>query len=125
MMPPSPRLFARSTRTTYFSDTTIISDQKIADSASQYVRLGERDAVRRRERLLDGVQGTGADVAVDDAKREQRQCGGRLRGLSAGGGGCVKAGSSERSHGRAAYAHVAAAVHGEAILYAFFTRSLR
>ena len=31
-MPPSPRLFARRTSTTYLSDTTIISDQKIADT---------------------------------------------------------------------------------------------
>ena len=32
MMPPSPRLFARSTSITYLSDTTIISAQKIADT---------------------------------------------------------------------------------------------
>jgi hypothetical protein len=32
MMPPSPRLSARSTRTTYFSETTIISAQKIAEA---------------------------------------------------------------------------------------------
>jgi len=32
MMPPSPRLSARMMSTTYFSDTTIISAQKIVDS---------------------------------------------------------------------------------------------
>ena len=32
MMPPSPRLLARSTRVTYLSETTIISVQKIADT---------------------------------------------------------------------------------------------
>ncbi len=31
MMPPSPRLSARMISITYFSDTTIISDQKISD----------------------------------------------------------------------------------------------
>ena len=31
MMPPSPRLSARMISITYFSDTTIISDQKIVD----------------------------------------------------------------------------------------------
>ncbi len=33
MMPPSPLLSARITNSTYFSDTTTISDQKISDSA--------------------------------------------------------------------------------------------
>ena len=32
MMPPSPRLLARSTSVTYFSETTIIRIQKIVDS---------------------------------------------------------------------------------------------
>ena len=32
MMPPSPRLLARSTSVTYLSETTIISAQKIADT---------------------------------------------------------------------------------------------
>ena len=32
MMPPSPRLVARSTSATYLSETTIISAQKIADT---------------------------------------------------------------------------------------------
>ena len=32
MMPPSPRLLARSTSVTYLSETTIISVQKIADT---------------------------------------------------------------------------------------------
>ena len=32
MMPPSPRLLARSTRVTYLSETTIISDQKIVET---------------------------------------------------------------------------------------------
>ena len=32
MMPPSPRLLARSTSVTYLSDTTIISAQKIAET---------------------------------------------------------------------------------------------
>jgi hypothetical protein len=31
MMPPSPRLLARMTSVTYFSDTTTISAQKIAE----------------------------------------------------------------------------------------------
>ena len=31
MMPPSPRLSARMMSTTYFSDTTTISDQNISD----------------------------------------------------------------------------------------------
>ena len=38
MMPPSPRLSARRISITYFSDTTIISAQKIADSAAEDVR---------------------------------------------------------------------------------------
>jgi hypothetical protein len=32
MMPPSPLLSARITKVTYFSDTTISSDQKISES---------------------------------------------------------------------------------------------
>ena len=32
MMPPSPRLLARSTSVTYLSETTIISAQKIAET---------------------------------------------------------------------------------------------
>ena len=32
MVPPSPRLSARMTSTTYLSETTIISTQRIADS---------------------------------------------------------------------------------------------
>ncbi len=32
MMPPSPRLLARSTSVTYLSETMIISDQKIVET---------------------------------------------------------------------------------------------
>ncbi len=37
MMPPSPRLSARMMRTTYFSDTTIISAQNIVDRPPRIV----------------------------------------------------------------------------------------
>ena len=47
MMPPSPRLSARMTSVTYFSDTTIISAQKIADRPPRMFAGVERDAVRR------------------------------------------------------------------------------
>ncbi len=32
MLPPSPRLSARITRTTYLSETTMTSDQKMVES---------------------------------------------------------------------------------------------
>lgn len=39
MTPPSPRLFARMMRSTYLSVTTIMSDQKIADSPPSIVAV--------------------------------------------------------------------------------------
>ena len=72
MMPPSPRLVARSTSTTYLSDTTIISDQKIAETPPRMFSGVSGIPCCGIEGFLRGVQGTGADVAVDDAEREER-----------------------------------------------------
>ena len=73
MMPPSPRLSARMISSTYLSETTIISAQKIVDRPAEDVLRSERNAVAGREGFLDGVERAGADVAEDDAEREQRQ----------------------------------------------------
>ena len=78
MMPPSPRLFARSTSVTYLSETTIISDQKIAETPPRMFSAVSGMPCTGIERLLGGVQRARADVAVDDAQREKRK---RRRGL--------------------------------------------
>ena len=71
MMPPSPLLSARITSVTYFSDTTSISDQKIVDRPPRTFAAVSGMPCLGTERLLDGVQRAGADVAVDHAQREQ------------------------------------------------------
>ena len=71
MMPPSPRLSARSTSITYLSDTTIISDQKIADTPPRMFSGVSGMPCCGIEGFLDRVQRAGADVAVDDAERQQ------------------------------------------------------
>jgi hypothetical protein len=61
---------------TYFSVTTMISDQKKQRQDAQHVlRRNRHRMVRPAEHFLDGVQRAGADVAVDDAERGQRQRG--------------------------------------------------
>ena len=73
---------------TYFSDTTMISDQKISDSAAEDVRRrSSGDAVAGAKVSLHRVQRAGADVAEDDPEREQRQGGvGGLRRMRAAAG---------------------------------------
>ena len=72
-MPPSPLLSARMMRITYLSETTIISAQKIVDSPPRTLDVLRTNAVVGVEGFLGRVQGTRADVAVDDAKRGQCQ----------------------------------------------------
>ena len=72
-MPPSPSLSARSTKTTYFSDTISISAQKISDTMPK-TSWGSRNRMADAgERNLERIKRAGADVAVDDAERGQRQ----------------------------------------------------
>ena len=78
MMPPSPRLLARSTSVTYLSETTIISAQKIAETPPMMFSVVSGMPCCGIEGLLGRVQRARADVAVDDAQREQREAGDSL-----------------------------------------------
>ncbi len=73
MMPPSPRLSARSTSVTYLSETTIISAQKIADMPPRMFSGVSANAVLGIEGFLRRVERARADIAVDDAQGEQRK----------------------------------------------------
>ena len=71
-MPPSPRLSARITRKTYFSVTMTISDQKISDSTPMISTRVVTVGVEQLQAGLEGVERTGADVAVDDAQHRHQ-----------------------------------------------------
>ena len=73
MMPPSPWLSARRISTTYLSETTTISVQKISDSDAEDVGCVSGMPVAAGEDLLQRVERAGADVAVDDAERGERK----------------------------------------------------
>ena len=52
-----------------------VSDQKISERTPRTFSRGRRDAVRAVEALPQRVERAGADVAVDDAERADRECG--------------------------------------------------
>ena len=124
-MPPSPRLFARSTRVTYLSETMIVSAQKIADTPPMTLTGVERDPVLRAEGLLGRVQRARADVAVDDAEREQGERRGRLLAVGRTGRRLRRAGFCDRIHRRAAYRVRGSRSQAIAIIYGKFTPFLR
>ena len=72
-MPPSPSLSARSTNTTYFSDTIIISAQKISETMPEHVGRRRDRMADAGQRDLEGIERAGADIAEHDAERGQRQ----------------------------------------------------
>ena len=72
----------------YLSDTTKLSDQKISDSTPSTLDAVGREAVLRREALLERVERAGADVAVDHAQRPERGGG---KGAAAGAVPCAGA----------------------------------
>ena len=72
-MPPSPRLSARMTKTRYLIEMTMISDQKISESTPSTLSGVGGDAVLAVKALAQRVERAGADVAVDDAERAERE----------------------------------------------------
>ena len=70
MMPPSPLLSARMISTTYFSDTTIISAQKMVDRPPRMFSCVSGMPCSGEKVSFDGVQRAGADVAEHHAERE-------------------------------------------------------
>ena len=72
-MPPSPRLSARMTKTRYLSEMTMISDQKISESTPRTFSGVAATPCVHVKALAQRVERAGADVAVDDAERAQRE----------------------------------------------------
>ena len=70
-VPPSPLLSARRRSSTYFSVTMMISAQRISDrTPSTASRLSARAAMGGgMQRLAEGIERAGADIAIDDADR--------------------------------------------------------
>ena len=89
--PPSPWLSARSSSSTYFAVTTMISAHRISDSTpSTMGRLDGAALGGAQRRLAKRVEWRRSDVAVDDADAAQRQSGeaallARLKGNLGGG----------------------------------------
>ena len=77
-VPPSPSSSARSTKPTYFTVTISVSAQTISDRTP---RTSSRTTVPSEaatlQRLAEGVDRAGADIAVDDAERTEDQDGKR------------------------------------------------
>ncbi len=73
-MLPSPLAFARITRARYLNDITMINDHVIRDSTPDVLR--RRDHVRSGlQGLPEGIERTGADIAVHDPEGAQSQRG--------------------------------------------------
>ena len=73
-VPPSPLLSARSRSRTYLSVTTMISAHRISDSTpSTMSRVTGPAPAAAVDRLAEGVERAGADIAVDDADAAERQ----------------------------------------------------
>ena len=71
MMPPSPRLSARITRSRYLIEMTMIRAQKINDKMPSTLVRFTCDQGVAEEALAKRVERARADVAVDDAERHQ------------------------------------------------------
>ena len=68
-MPPSPWLSARITNSRYFTDTVMISDQKISDNDAEDVGRRDVNRMRAEKAFAQRVQDARADVAVHDTER--------------------------------------------------------
>ena len=74
-MPPSPWLSARMTKNRYLTEMMMTSAQNASEQIpNTFVAIDGELVPLPGEGLLDRVQRAGADVAIHDAERTQRQC---------------------------------------------------
>ena len=85
-MPPSPRLSARRINSAYLIEMIRISAHRISDTTPRMACVRQRPAMGGGlGGFLQRVEGTGADIAIDDAEGADRGCCGEGGGMA---GGC-------------------------------------
>ena len=82
-MPPSPPLSTRITKVMYLMLMMMISDQRMSESSRRRWWVDRQLVSVTGERLAEGVQRAGPDVAVHDSQRHERQAADPGRGVVA------------------------------------------